>query len=56
MVETLDRASNQSPDAKEYVNVFNLKILIYSLQVLSRQSPTIVPWIARFKCKKLLIN
>ncbi len=35
---------------------FNLKILLYSLQVLSRQSPTIVPWIARFKCKKILVN
>lgn len=24
--------------------------------MLSRQSPTIVPWIARFKCKKILLN
>jgi hypothetical protein len=35
---------------------FNLKILMYTLQILFRQSPIIVPWVGRFKCKKILIN
>jgi hypothetical protein len=33
---------------------FNLKVIIHTLQYLIRESPTLTPWVAKFKCKKII--
>ncbi|MCB0370230.1 MAG: hypothetical protein KDD45_12615, partial [Bdellovibrionales bacterium] len=38
------------------IEPFNIKVLMHTLQFLLRESPTLAPWIAKFKCKKLILN
>ena len=35
---------------------FNIKVIIYTLHFLLRESPTLAPWIAKFKCKKIILS
>ena len=40
----------------ETTQPFTSKTVIHTLQFLIRESPALAPWVAKFKCKKLLLS
>lgn len=47
---------DENQENNKSVNPFNIPILTLALQVLMRWSPSLAPYITKYKCRKILLQ
>ena len=56
-LETLkDNRENSEVGSGGGLEPFNLKVLIHTLHFLIRESPSLAPWMAKFKCRRIVLG
>ena len=56
IVKDIDLYYSNELENKVGYEPFNIKTLIYTIQFLIRESPSLVPWVAKYKCRKVIQN
>ncbi len=55
-LKTKDVKLEEDTREPETTQPFTAKTVMHTLQFLVRESPTLAPWVAKFKCKRILLN